>query len=109
MRRAGKPVFVNLTADWCLTCLANERVTLSTDEVEAAFEAQGIATLKGDWTNRDPEITHLLETYNRSGVPLYLWFPADHEGPGQVLPQILRKKSLLSVLNGSEDTQLTQN
>ncbi len=109
LRRTGTPVFVNLTADWCLTCLANERVTLGTEEVEAAFDEQGIVTLKGDWTNRDPEITQLLEDYDRSGVPLYLWFPAGHQGPGQVLPQILRKNALLSLLNGSNNARLGQN
>lgn len=109
LRREGTPVFVNLTADWCLTCLANERVTLDTEEVERAFDTYGIATLKGDWTHRDPEITQLLEDYNRSGVPLYLWFPANHQGPGQVLPQILRKQALLEQLTNGKDAQLSQN
>ncbi|ROQ19580.1 thiol:disulfide interchange protein DsbD [Marinimicrobium koreense] len=109
LRREGTPVFINLTADWCLTCLANERVTLGTEDVERAFNAHGVATLKGDWTHRDPAITQLLEEYNRSGVPLYLWFPADHQGPGIVLPQILRKKALLERLDDGTETQLSQN
>lgn len=109
LRREGKPVFVNLTADWCVTCLTNEKVTLGTDDVEAAFDRMGIATLKGDWTRRDPAITDLLEEYGRSGVPLYLWFPADHSGPGIVLPQILRKSSLLSTLKNPKTSQLSQN
>jgi thiol:disulfide interchange protein DsbD len=98
LRSEGKPVFVNMTADWCLTCLANERLTLGTDEVEAAFDSYGVATLKGDWTNRDPKITQLLEEYGRSGVPLYLWFPAGHKGKGQILPQLLTRTLVIDAL-----------
>src|SRR5690606_6261922 len=89
LRAAGTPVFVNLTADWCLTCLANERLTLHTEEVEQAFDDYQVVTLKGDWTNRDPEITRLLAEYGRSGVPLYLWFPPHSEGKAEILPQLL--------------------
>lgn len=109
LRREGKPVFVNLTADWCVTCLTNEKVTLGTDDVEAAFDRLGVITLKGDWTRRDPAITALLGQYGRSGVPLYLWFPANHRGPGIVLPQILRKSSLLATLKNPKTSQLSQN
>lgn len=99
-RSEGKPVFINLTADWCITCLANERVALGTDEVEAALEELGVVTLKGDWTNHDATITALLSEYGRSGVPLYLWFPEGHQGKGIVLPQILQKGTLLDTLKG---------
>ncbi len=98
LRAQGKPVFVNLTADWCLTCLANERVSLSNSQVEAAFDAGGVITLKGDWTNTDPQITALLEEYGRSGVPLYLWFPAGHAGKGIILPQILTPGLVIDAL-----------
>ncbi len=97
LRHEGRSVFINLTADWCITCLANERITLGTDEINQAFDQYNIATLKGDWTDRNPEITQLLEQYKRSGVPLYLWFPANSSGPGQMLPQLLRKKHLLDI------------
>ena len=99
LRAEGRPVFVNLTADWCLTCLANERMTLHTAVVEAAFDEYQVATLKGDWTNQSPKISALLEEYGRSGVPLYLWFPAGETGPAQVLPQILRRDTLLNVIS----------
>ena len=73
---AGKPVFVDFTAAWCITCLVNERVALETPAVRKAFEQTGIVKLKGDWTNRDPEITALLKELGRAGVPLYLyWAP----------------------------------
>lgn len=98
LRAAGKPVFVNFTADWCITCLANERVALSQQTVLSAFRDNKIAYLKGDWTNSDPEITKVLAQYGRSGVPLYLLFPADPSAPATVLPQILSTDIVLRAL-----------
>jgi len=98
LRDQGRPVFIDLTADWCLTCLANERVTLSKAEVEAVFDEQKVATLKGDWTNRDPEISALLDEYGRSGVPLYLWFPANRAGKADVLPQLLTPDLVITTI-----------
>jgi thiol:disulfide interchange protein DsbD len=76
----GKPVFVNLTAAWCVTCLWNEESTLSTAGIGDAFKAAGIVYLKGDWTNSDPDITRLLEKFGRAGVPLYPLLSAWAEG-----------------------------
>jgi thiol:disulfide interchange protein DsbD len=84
----GKPVFVNLTAAWCITCLFNEQVALDTADAKAAFAASGTVYLKGDWTNRDPAITALLRAHGRDGVPLYLHFPAGQKEP-VILPQLL--------------------
>lgn len=81
-----KPVFVNMTAAWCITCMVNERTALSSDTVQAAFRARGIVYMKGDWTNQDAEITRMLEQNGRSGVPLYLYYAG---GRSVVLPQIL--------------------
>ncbi len=89
LRSQGKPVFVNLTADWCITCLANERVALSQQSVLEEFSANNVAYLKGDWTNSDPTITELLKQFGRSGVPLYLLYPAELSEPAVVLPQLL--------------------
>jgi thiol:disulfide interchange protein len=100
LRDSGKPVFIDLTADWCITCLANEKVALNTDDVKAVLKEKGIVTVKGDWTNRDPRISDLLNEYQRSGVPLYLWFPANHQGKGIILPQILTKSMLIDTFNG---------
>src|SRR5262249_26448084 len=69
----GRPVFVNLTAAWCITCKVNERVALRSSTVAQAFQAGGIVYLKGDWTKANPEITALLEHFGRAGVPLYLF------------------------------------
>ncbi len=94
---AGKPVFVNLTAAWCITCLVNERVALSTDPVKNAFAARGVTYLKGDWTNRDAEISTVLTRFGRSGVPLYVLY-APGRAP-QILPQILTPGIMLDALD----------
>ena len=97
LNQAGKPIFVNLTADWCITCLANERVAF-TDSFYKLLEDNGITYLKGDWTNNDPEITKLLNQFQRSGVPLYLVYPAGQGSP-EVLPQILLESTVINALN----------
>lgn len=102
LRAEGKSVFVNLTADWCLTCLANERFALNTDEVDALFNELQVVTLKGDWTNTDPQITQLLNEYGRSGVPLYLWFPGGQSGKAEILPQLLTPASVIAALTASD-------
>ena len=76
LRAEGKPVFVNMTAAWCITCLVNERTALATDQVRGAMREQGIVYLKGDWTNQDPEITAFLRTFGRDGLPFYVFYPA---------------------------------
>jgi thiol:disulfide interchange protein len=101
LRQQGKPIFVNITADWCITCLANEQLTLNTEPVKQALIEEGIVYLKGDWTNHDPLITQLLAQYQRTGIPLYLFFPAGSNSEAQLLPQILTSDSLLAVLKGS--------
>ncbi len=88
LRKQGKPVFVNMTAAWCITCLVNEKTTLSTDGVQEAFRDKGITYLKGDWTNRDPEITAFLRSFNRDGLPFYAFYPAGGRDP-VVLPPVL--------------------
>jgi thiol:disulfide interchange protein/DsbC/DsbD-like thiol-disulfide interchange protein len=96
LRAEGRPVFVNLTAAWCITCLVNERTTLSSAAVKDAFAARRVAYMKGDWTNQDPEITRLLTENGRSGVPLYLLYSGQEEA--MVLPQILSEATVLDAL-----------
>jgi thiol:disulfide interchange protein DsbD len=91
---AHRPVFVNMTAAWCITCLVNERAALSSDAVRQAFAAKNIGYLKGDWTSRNPEITRILEKHGRSGVPLYLLYTSGNEPI--LLPQILTPATVLS-------------
>ncbi len=93
LRAEGRTVFVDMTAAWCITCQVNERTVLSREAVQAAFKAGSVAYLKGDWTNQNPEITRLLESHGRSGVPLYLVYRG--KGEARVLPQILTEAVVL--------------
>ncbi len=84
----GSPVFVNFTADWCLTCKVNEAAAIDRDEVRKAFADSGVVVLAADWTNGDPAITRFLESRGRAGVPLYLWYEPGKAEPEE-LPQVL--------------------
>lgn len=98
-RAEGRPVFVNFTAAWCITCLANEKVTLRLDSVAAAMKKANMVYLKGDWTKRDPVITRYLARFGRSGVPLYVIYPP--KGSAQkpmVLPQILTESGMIAAI-----------
>jgi thiol:disulfide interchange protein/DsbC/DsbD-like thiol-disulfide interchange protein len=87
---AGRPVLVNFTASWCLTCLVNERNAFADSAVQEIFHDKKVTLMKGDWTNRDPAITHALAAFGRAGVPLYVVYNSK-QGSGEplVLPQIL--------------------
>jgi thiol:disulfide interchange protein DsbD len=101
---AGKPVFVDFTAAWCITCLVNERVALETQATRQAFEQTGTVKLKGDWTNRDPEITSLLKELGRAGVPLYLYWAPGADRP-KILPQVLTEALIASELASSSQAK----
>ncbi|MDG1814207.1 MAG: thioredoxin family protein, partial [Porticoccaceae bacterium] len=98
LRSNGQAVFINLTADWCITCLVNEKVALGSDTFYQALAENNITYLKGDWTNNDPEITKLLNQYQRSGVPLYLMYP-NGQGEPEILPQILLEPMIMEAIN----------
>lgn len=98
---AGKSVFVDFTAAWCITCLVNERVALETPGTRRAFEQTGTVKLKGDWTNRDPEITSLLKELGRAGVPLYLYWAPGAERP-KILPQVLTEAAIVAELQAKQ-------
>ncbi len=90
LQQSNQPVFINFTAAWCVTCLVNDRVALSQPEVITAFQEKGVTLIKADWTNRNPEITQALSQYGRSGVPLYVFYPAGlAQGNPTILPQVL--------------------
>ena len=91
----GKPVFVYFTADWCLTCKANEVGAIERAATQSAFEKGGVVTLVGDWTDGDPAITRFLESRGRAGVPLYLWYEPGRAEPEE-LPQVLTPAMLSS-------------
>ena len=90
LNAAGRPLLVNFTASWCLTCLVNERNAFSDAAVQEIFRDKKVVLMKGDWTNRDPAITKALAAFGRAGVPLYLVYNGK---PGStepvVLPQLL--------------------
>ncbi|MBX2806050.1 MAG: thioredoxin family protein [Hyphomicrobiales bacterium] len=84
-----QPVFINLTAAWCITCKVNEQVALKSEAFSNALEENNVTYLVGDWTNGDPEITALLSEQGRVGVPLYLLYTGEAGVPPKVFPQIL--------------------
>ena len=100
-RAAGQPVFVWLTADWCLSCKVNERTAIERESTRAAFERAGVVVLRGDWTRRDEAITRFLTAQGAAGVPLYLWYPAGAESLPRQLPQVLTPGLLAQLARGT--------
>ena len=97
LRSQGNPIFINITADWCITCLANEKVAF-TEKFYSQIKKNNITYLKGDWTNQDAVLTKLLNKHRRNGVPLYLMYPKGGGDP-EVLPQILLEGILLKAID----------
>jgi len=100
LRAAGKPVFVDFTAAWCVTCQVNEQTALNTGEAVKAFQRTGAVYLKADWTNRDNAIAKALADQGRVGVPLYLVYGKDGGAP-QVLPQLLTSGLVAQALDAA--------
>lgn len=96
-RAADRPVLLNVTAAWCITCLVNEKVALSSPRIAEALEGSGVVTLKADWTRRDPGITALLGEFGRNGVPLYALYPARGRA-AELLPQILTEADVIAAI-----------
>jgi thiol:disulfide interchange protein len=100
---AGRPVFVDFTASWCLSCQVNERVALSRPEVKKAFADSNVALLRADWTQRDETIAQALEKLGRSGVPAYALYTPGEAAP-KLLPEALTPGIVLDFLNGLPKT-----
>jgi thiol:disulfide interchange protein DsbD len=100
LRAEGRPVFVNATAAWCITCQVNERVALRGAAVRDAFAARGVAYLKADWTRGDAAIGAMIRDHGREGVPLYLYWAPGAAAPA-ILPQILTEATVLDALGGA--------
>lgn len=98
LQAEGRPIFVNFTAAWCITCKANELAALQSARLAQAFETRNVAYLEGDWTNRDDTIAAELAAHGRAGVPLYLYYPPG--GEPQVLPQVLTERLMIETIEG---------
>ena len=96
LREENSIVFLNFTADWCITCKVNEAVALKTSKVSKLLMDKNITYIEADWTRKDPIISSTLEQYGRTGLPLYLLFPS--KGDPLILPEILTEDILLSYL-----------
>ncbi|MFU8806596.1 MAG: protein-disulfide reductase DsbD family protein, partial [Bradymonadaceae bacterium] len=92
----GRPVFVNFTADWCLTCKVTEREVISTPEVIAAGAGANILWVEADLTHTDDVLVNELERFGRTGVPLYLLYYPDAPDDPEVLPQVITKNRLIT-------------
>lgn len=99
LRENGQNVFLDVTADWCITCAANETLVLNTKTIRDAFIKHNVHYLIADWTRYDPAITALLAEYQRNGIPLYVYYPADLSATAIMLPQVLTKSMIIELLN----------
>jgi thiol:disulfide interchange protein DsbD len=96
--RQKQPVLIDFTAKWCLTCLMNEKTSLSSPAFESYARTHGISLLRADWTNRTPDITRALARYGRQSVPLYVFYPSGEDTDPVILPQILTPSVVLKAL-----------
>jgi thiol:disulfide interchange protein len=101
LRAEGRPVLVDMSAAWCITCKVNETLVLDSPAVRRAFAASHTAYMVGDWTRKNPAISHYLAKFGRSGVPLYVYYAPDQAAP-VVLPQLLNSHGLVARLTASE-------
>ena len=93
---AGRPVFVDFTAAWCVTCQVNKRLVLNSADVRAAFARANVVLVRADWTRRDPMITQALAALGRDGVPVYVL-----HRPGKaplLLPEVLQQQTIIDAL-----------
>jgi len=101
--QSGRPIFVDFTADWCLTCKANERFALDIAPVRQALVQHRVVMLRADWTHGDPEITQILKEHGRAGVPMYLFYPGGKDRPPMVLPELISSQTVLDALKTSSE------
>jgi len=98
-RAQGRPVFVDFTASWCLSCQVNERVVLSRADVQNRLKTSGVALVRADWTRHDETIAQTLASLGRDGVPTYALYPADPQAPPVLLPEVLTPDIVFNALD----------
>ena len=96
--RGGRPVFVDFTATWCLTCAVNERTVIASEPVQTELAKRGFALYRADWTRRDESIRRELARFGRAGVPLYVVYDPDAPDEPRVLSELLTIDGLLDAL-----------
>ena len=97
----GDPIFVDVTADWCITCLANEAAVLFTPEMERAFIDADIPYMIADWTDYDADIGRFVQSHGRSGIPLYVMYPRGIESTPVILPQLLTRDIVVTAIENA--------
>ena len=98
--KAGRTVFIDATADWCLTCKANEAAVLNREDFIHAMDSLNVARVKADWTRETPEVTALLRSMGKSGVPAYAIYPAGDTNKQIVLPELLTTSAIVEKIVG---------
>jgi len=104
-RAQGKPVLVDFTANWCLSCQVNERVVLDREDVQKRLHDSGIALVRADWTRHDETIAQTLAALGRSGVPTYVLYSGTAGEPPQILPEVLTTGIIFDALDGLKQTK----
>jgi len=100
--KVKRTVFIDVTADWCLTCKANEAAVLNRDDFRKAMDSLNVARVKADWTRETPEVNELLKSIGKSGVPAYAIYPAGNVSKQIVLPELLTTNAIVEKIVGRE-------
>jgi thiol:disulfide interchange protein DsbD len=96
LREEGKPIFIDFTAKWCLTCQVNERLALDHAKVVEKFKELGVVAVKADWTDYDPQITAALAQFGKNSIPFYVLYPTKGSRDPVIYPEIITPQIILN-------------